>query len=67
MNKELKIILLGLGICPFVIPVILGLYNMATGSLPLLDTLVMYSFLYWPTYLIGLGMIILAVIKMKKK
>ena len=67
MNKNLWKCLLGLGICPFVIPIVLGLYHMVIESWTLPDWLVLYSFLYWPTYLVGLGLIILAAIKLKKK
>lgn len=66
MNKNLWKFLLGVGLVPFVLPVILGLYHMAIESWILVDWLVLYSFLYWPTYLIGLGLIVLAAVKLKK-
>ena len=32
----------------------------------LMDWVVLYSFLYWPTYLIGLGLMLFAIVKLKK-
>ena len=67
MNKNLWKFLLCVGAVPFVIPVILGLYHMVIESWLLIDWLFLYSVIYWPTYLIGLGLIVLAAIKLKKK
>ena len=56
------------GILPFVIPVVLGLYRMRIESWTMMDWLVLYSFLYWPTYLLGFGLILGAIcIKPGKK
>ena len=54
-------ILLCVGISPFLVPVFLGIYRMSIESWTFLDWLVLYSFLYWPTYLLGLALIVLSV------
>lgn len=62
-------IILAMGICPFILPFILGVYRMSIESWTMLDWLVIYSFIYWPTYIIGLALILFAVSKLvgKKK
>lgn len=67
MNRNLWKFLLGLGVCPFVIPVILGFCRMAIESWTMLDWLILYSFVWWPTYLIGGVLIIAAAVRLKKK
>lgn len=59
-------LLLVIGICPFIVPFLLGLYRMSIESWAMADWLVMYSFIYWPTYLIGFGLILFALIKILK-
>lgn len=61
--------IMALGICPFILPIILGFYRMSIESWTLVDWLVMYSFIYWPTYIIGAVLILLALVKQlgKKK
>lgn len=66
MNKKLWRTLLVLGIVPVLIPFFGFGYEMLNGSgWTLLDYLVLYSFLYWPTYLVGLVLIVLAVCKLR--
>ena len=66
MKKELWRTLLVLGIVPFLIPFFGFGYEMLNASnWTLLDYLVLYSFLYWPTYLVGLGLVILSVWKLR--
>ena len=60
-------ILLLVGICPLILPFVLGVYRMSIESWTLIDWLVLYSFLYWPTYVIGLLLIIIAVKKLIRK
>ena len=57
--------LLARGIVPFVLPILIGLYRMQIESWTLPEWLVLYSFLYWPTYLAGLVLILLSVWKLK--
>ena len=66
MNKKIWWILLVLGIVPFLIPFFGFGYEMLNGSdWSLFDYLVLYSFLYWPTYLVGLILIILSACKLR--
>ena len=57
-------IILGIGICPFILPFVLGFYRMSIESWTMLDWLIMYSFIYWPTYIIGFVLILLAISKL---
>ena len=62
MNRSLLWkILLALGICPLAAPFFTGLYHMSIESWSILDWLVLWSYVYWPTYLLGLGLILLSV------
>ena len=66
MNKKIWWILLVLGIVPFLIPFFGFGYEMLNGShWSLFDYLVLYSFLYWPTYLVGLVLIVISVWKLR--
>ena len=65
-NKLIWKILLIIGIIPFVIPFVLGFYRMSIESWTLPDWLIMYSFVYWPTYLIGLVLIVISLYKIIK-
>ena len=56
-------ILLFIGIIPLIIPFVLGFYRMSIESWTLPDWLIMYSFVYWPTYIIGLVLIVISVYK----
>lgn len=51
------------GVLPFVVPVLLGFYRMSIESWTMVDWLVMYSFIYWPTYLVGLMAIAIGLYK----
>ena len=46
-------ILLIIGIVPFLLPFVLGLYRMSIESWTMFGWLAMYSFIYWPTYIAG--------------
>jgi len=62
-------LLLGIGLCPFLAPFFyyfLQCFVHKHYSLTLIDMLILWSFLYWPTYVIGLILIIIAAIKLKK-
>ena len=64
MNKAIiwKVLLI-IGISPFIFPFVLGIYRMSIESWTMVDWLVMYSFIYWPTYVVG---IVLVAISLKK-
>lgn len=63
-KKTIWKILLILGFIPFLLPFLLGFYRMSIESWTMIDWLVMYSFVYWPTYLLGLGLILWSVWKL---
>ena len=66
-NKKLWWFLLIIGIIPFVIPFIGYVYEMLnSSSWTLVDWLVLYSFVCWPTYIVGLILIILSAYKLRK-
>lgn len=56
-------ILFVVGMCPFILPLVLGVYRMSIESWTMMDWLVIYSFIYWPTYV---GGIILITVSLKK-
>ena len=55
------------GLLPFIFPIVLGLYTMTIESWILFDWLVLYSFVYWPTYLLGLIVIVISLVGIFKK
>ena len=59
-------LLLVIGVIPFIIPFVLGLYKMSIESWNYVDWLILYSFVYWPTYLIGLVLIAISIFKLIK-
>ena len=65
-RKALWKFLLFLGLCPFAAPLLLWLCQFLSTPWPLFDWLVLYSFLYWPTYLLGAALLILAIVKFRK-
>lgn len=81
-TKKKKIVwisLLIVGIIPFAIPLIAGIYDSLIGFSGLcfiecdnyygfqafIDSIYLYSFIFWPTYIIGVILIILSIIKLK--
>ena len=66
MKRPVYWILLALGILPFALPIHLGLYHMTRETWTLGDWLILYSFLYWPTYLLGAALLTLAIINLRK-
>ena len=68
MKKELWRTLLVLGVVPFLIPFLGFGYEMLNGSdWTLFDYWFLYSFLYWPTYLVGLILVVLSVFKLRRQ
>ena len=63
-KKLLWKILLVIGFCPFLLPVIMSVTRMSMLSFA--DWLLLWSVIYWPTYIIGLALIIFAAYKLKK-
>ena len=66
-NKRLWWLLLVVGIIPFAAPLIAFMYEMInSSSWTLVDWLILYSFIYWPTYIIGFILIAISVYKLIK-
>ena len=69
-------ILLFIGILSFAVPILLGIISFftgfsflsayATGFEALFSLLAFWSFLFWQTYIIGIILIIVSIIKLKK-
>jgi len=76
MKRKIWIFMLILGIIPFIIPLIYGIYSFIFGVTFFFDTtsgfeglfnsILMWSFVYWPTYIIGAILIIISAIKIKR-
>ena len=65
-KKKLWRMLLFFGMIPFVVPFMGFAYEMLNASSwTLFDYWVLYSFLYWPTYLVGLILVTLSVWKLR--
>ena len=60
------VLLIG-GMIPFAAPFLGFAYEMInSSSWTLADWLVLYSFVYWPTYVVGLIVVIISACKLKK-
>ncbi len=66
MKKNIWKLLIAVGVIPLVLPFILGVYHANIESWTVGDWLIMYSYVYWPTYVLGILMIAVGVIKLKK-
>ena len=80
-KKIVWIILLVIGIISFLIPLITGIYDSINGFSGLcfagcdyyygfnafIDSIYLYSFIFWPTYIIGILLLVLSIIKLKFK
>ena len=61
--KRVWWVLLIMGILPFVIPFIGYVYEIInSSSWKLFDWLVLYSFVYWPTYIIDIVLVLVSII-----
>ncbi|MGM9849969.1 MAG: hypothetical protein ACI31V_03625 [Bacilli bacterium] len=81
MKKKFWIVFLIVGIIPFIIPIISGIYYSIRGYSGLcwwqcdyyygfnafIDSIILYSYILWPTYIIGIVIIVLSIIKLKNK
>ena len=80
-SKKIWIVLLIVGIVTFVIPLIAGIFDSINGFSGLcfvgcerdygikafIGSIYLYSYILWPTYIIGIILIILSIIKLKNK
>ena len=55
-------ILLIIGIVPFILPFAFGIYKISIESWTMFDWLVMYSYIFWPTYIVGAVVIAISII-----
>lgn len=55
------------GILPFLIPILAGIYKITIESWNMIDWLILYSYLFWPTYLIGFLLIIIGIVKVIRR
>ena len=53
------------GFLPFIVPVCMALYSMSVETWNFLDWILLYSVIYWPTYVIGILVIVIAAKKRK--
>ena len=59
-------ILLFVGVIPFIVPLALGIYRIQIEAWTMIDWLVLYSFIYWPTYAIGMALIIFSAVMLAR-
>ena len=64
-NTPLYIILTGA--LPFMIPILAGIYKVTIESWNIFNWLILYSYLFWPSYVIGLILIIIGIVKLKRR
>ena len=63
MKKYSKILFI-LGLIPFIIPTLLSIYTISVQSdFNFFEYIFLYSFLYWPTYILGIVLIIISIKK----
>lgn len=67
MKRYIWKVLIAVGILPLVLPFILGVYHASIESWTIGGWVILYSYVYWPTYVLGLLLIVVGVVKLKKK
>ena len=67
MKKHLWKIWIAIGIIPLVLPFVLGVYHTMIESWTVLEWVILYSYLYWPTYVLGILLIVVGIVMKKKK
>ena len=66
-NKLIWRIMLTVGIVPFVFPFLNFVYEMMiSSSWTFAEWMILYSFVYWPTYIVGAIIIGISIYKLKK-
>lgn len=66
-NKLIWRIMLAVGIAPFVFPFLNFVYEMMiSSSWTFAEWMILYSFVYWPTYIVGAIIIGISIYKLKK-
>ena len=67
MKNQLWKILIVIGVIPWVLPFVLGVYHTWIESWTLGDWLILYSYIYWPTYMLGVALIVAGVVLHRKR
>jgi len=67
MKKHLWKALIGIGILPLVLPFVLGWYHMWIESWTMGDWLILYCFIYWPTYVLGIVLMVTGIVIKKRQ
>ena len=62
MKKNLWKILISIGIIPMILTFVLGVYQIWIESWTMGDWLILYSYIYWPTYVLGIVLIVAGVV-----
>ena len=65
MKKVIYRFLFLIGIFAFIFPLASGIYKMSSESWNFFDWIIMYSFIWWPTYIAGALLIILTAKRIK--
>ena len=55
-------IILIIGIVPFILPFAFGIYKISIESWTMFDWLIMYSYIFWPSYIAGALVIAVSII-----
>lgn len=66
MKKHLWKIMIAVGCIPLALPFVLGLYHMKIETWTMGDWLILYSYVYWPTYVLGILLIAAGIVFGKK-
>ena len=55
------------GFLPFIIPILSGIYKITIESWSMINWLIIYSYIFWPSYIIGLILILIGIIRLKRR
>ena len=81
MRKKWWVVLLIVGIIPLIVPIVYGICNSINGFSGMclwtcdydygfkafVSSIILYSFIFWPTYIIGIVLVSLSLKKLKSK
>ena len=62
-KKQIWKILMMISLLPFLVPIFLAHTRMSSWTY--LDWLLIWSYLYWPTYLLGFGLFVVSICKLR--
>lgn len=67
MKKYIWKLLIAVGVIPLILPFILGVYHVNLESWRMGDWLILYSYVYWPTYVLGVVLIVAGMVWGKRR